>query len=57
VEKNMVEPDVPEYNRAHFHCVLDTYGYRQTLRILIYICIVRGKNGYTITPQYYIRHT
>jgi hypothetical protein len=31
----MVEPDRPQtrYNTAHAHCILDSYGYRLTLRI------------------------
>ena len=36
--KNVVEPDATENNMAHAHCMLDTLGYKHTLRLYNTYC-------------------
>ena len=43
-------------NTAHAHCILDTYGYKHTLRIYNTNCLFHH-NGYTNAPQCYVIRT
>ena len=46
-----------QYNTVHAHCMLDTQGFRQTLRIRNTSWSSTAKNGYTNAPQcHVIRH-
>ena len=50
-EKNIVESD--RDNTAQAHCVLDTYAYKQTLRICNSYLLFHCNNGYTSAPHCY----
>jgi hypothetical protein len=36
---------------AHVYCMLDNYGYRPALRVLISNVFVHGNNGYANAPK------
>jgi hypothetical protein len=42
---------------AHAHCMLHTYGYKYTLRIMYYILLFHWNIGCINTPQCYVKGT
>jgi len=56
--KNIVEPGRPHMTMWRMRIgILDTKGYRYTLRIRITYCLLRYNNGCTNAPQYYVIRT
>ena len=53
VVKHCTAEEVTDENIAHAHCILDTYGYKYTIRICNTYCC-SCNNGCTNAPQCYI---
>ena len=57
VENNCTAEKATRDNMAHARCMLDTLGYRHTLRIRNTGCFLLYNSGCTNTPQCYVVRT